>query len=310
MATVLVTGGTGLIGKKLSQMLVEKGYDVIVLSRQISEKKEQLSNVHYAAWNIENQSIDATAIANADYIIHLAGAGVADKRWTTQRKKEIVESRTKSSTLLVKALNETPNNVKAVISISAIGWYGPDTNESSAHGFTEDKNADTAFLGETCRLWEASIEPVKKLNKRLVKFRTGIVLSKDGGALKEFVKPLQTGIVTIFGSGKQMISWIHIDDLCHMFISAIENENINGTFNAVTPNPVSNKQLMYVLATQKNKYFLPLHIPAFILKLMLGEMSIELLKSVNVSAKKILSTGFEFLYPTIESALKKEVKGE
>lgn len=307
MPTVLITGGTGMIGKRLTCLLVDKGYKVIILSRNVPVHKEQQDAseaVTYAKWDVANQIIDKNAIAQADHIIHLAGAGVADQRWSKQRKQEIVDSRTQSSTLIVKALAETPNNVKTVISISAIGWYGPDTTQSKHAGFTEDAAADTAFLGETCRAWEASIDPVAQLGKRLVKLRTGIVLSKEGGAFVEFIKPIKSGVATILGSGKQIISWIHVDDLCRMFIHALETETVNGVYNAVAPHPVTNRCLTITLAKHlRGKFFVPAYVPAFVLKMILGEMSIEVLKSAKVSCRKIQLTGFRFLYPTLEAAI-------
>jgi uncharacterized protein (TIGR01777 family) len=303
MPTILITGGTGMIGKRLTEMLVAKNYEVIILTRNLLSSNNNLPSVSYAKWNVEQQTIDEKAIQKADHIIHLAGAGVADKRWTTKRKQEIVDSRTKSSELLVKALKETPNNIKTVVSTSAIGFYGEDTTISKQHGFTEDAVADTHFLGATCKLWEESIEPVTQLNKRLVKLRVGIVLSNSGGAFKEFAKPLNAGVATILGNGKQIISWIHIDDLCRIFIHAIENEQMNGMYNTVAPNPVSNIELIMQLAKKRNRFFIPVYVPAFILKLVLGEMSIEVLKSATVNSIKIQRTGFNFLYPTLNDAL-------
>ncbi|MGI8950458.1 MAG: TIGR01777 family oxidoreductase [Chitinophagaceae bacterium] len=315
MPTVLITGGTGMIGRRLSQMLMEKGIEVIVLTRDNSKTKSQNSKnllsdkentsaISYAHWDVEKKLIDKNAIEKADFIIHLAGAGVAEKKWTKKRKKEIIESRTKSSALIVDALKENSNKVKAVVSASAIGWYGADTIESLQNGFTEDAPAANDFLGTTCKLWEQSIESVTVLNKRLIKLRTGIVLSNDGGAFTEFKKPLKAGVAAILGSGKQIISWIHIDDICHMYLHAIENENLNGVYNAVAPNPVTNKNFILQLAKLvKNKSFIAVHIPKFILKLMLGELSIEVLKSTTINASKIRAAGFTFLYPSIESAL-------
>ena len=306
MQTVLITGGTGLIGKALSKELLQKGYEVIILTRHMPANGHQSSGIglKYAEWDVEKQTIDSSAIQQADYIIHLAGAGVADKRWTKKRKKEIAESRTKSSGLIIKSLGEIQNKVKAVITASAIGWYGADALIPPAKTFVETDDADTAFLGETCRLWEESIDPVTAMGKRLVKLRTGIVLSRDGGALKEFIKPLRLGIAAILGNGKQVISWIHIDDLCRMYMEAIENENLSGVFNAVAPKPVNNKELVIELAKQmKGRFYIPAYVPSFILKIMLGEMSIEVLKSATVSAEKIRNTGFQFLFPAIESAL-------
>ncbi|MBS1933230.1 MAG: TIGR01777 family oxidoreductase [Bacteroidetes bacterium] len=309
MPTVTITGGTGLVGTALTKMLVAKGYEVIILSRNTSGEKITFPNVNYAIWDIEKQVIDENAINKADYIVHLAGAGVAEKRWSTKRKNEIVESRTQSAALIVKSLKEIPNQIKAIISASAIGWYGADTPETISKPFTETKPADNEFLGETCRLWEESIAPVTSMHKRLVIFRTGIVLDANGGALKEFLKPLRSGIAAILGSGKQIISWIHIDDMCRLYMDAIENERLQGVYNAVAPKPVTNRTLVLELAKQlKGKYFIPVHVPAFVLKIMLGEMSIEVLKSANVSAEKISKTGFQFLYPSIESALNNLVK--
>ena len=304
MATVLITGGTGMIGRRLTQLLTAKGYEVIILSRQPPAADRQSGPVSYANWDVNKQTIDKEAIAKADHIIHLAGAGVADKRWSKKRKQEIVDSRTESSALIVKALAENPNKVKTVVSASAIGWYGADTGKSRQNGFAEEVPADTAFLGNTCRLWEESIDPVKKLGKRLVKLRTGIVLSNEGGAFPAFKKPLKGGLATILGSGKQVISWIHVDDLCRMFIYAIEKEAMNGPYNAVAPHPVTNQYLTIALAKQmRGKFYIPVYVPAFILKIMLGEMSIEVLKAATVSCHKIQLAGFDFTYPTLEKAI-------
>ncbi len=301
MATYLISGGTGLVGTRLSAQLLDAGHEVIILSRKARATKGKL---RYAVWDLASQTIDAAAIQATDYIIHLAGAGVADKRWTAARKQEILDSRTQSSTLLVKALKEIPNKVQAVISASAIGWYGPDTNVSLTNGFSEEAPADGAYLGETCRLWEESIAPVEALGIRLVKLRIGIVLATQGGALAEFKKPLTGGIAAILGSGQQMISWIHIDDLCAMFRYAADNNQLKGAYNAVANQPVSNKTLTIELAKQlRGQWYIPVYVPAFVLKLVLGEMSIEVLKSATVSNKKILAAGFHCQYPTIQTAL-------
>lgn len=302
MATILITGGTGLIGRALTKALLEKGYEVIILTRDPAKSATHTTRLNYAAWDPAAQTIDAAAITKADHIIHLAGAGVADKRWSKKRKQEIVESRVKSGELLVKTLKETANKVQSVISSSAIGWYGPDGKAQNT-GFTEDAPPAPDFLGQTCRQWEASIEQVTQLGKRLVKLRTGIVLSNEGGALKEFLKPLSFGIATILGSGRQMISWIHIDDMVRLYINAIEKENMIGVYNAVAPSPVTNKQLIMALARRKRgRFFIPVYVPSFVLKIMLGEMSIEVLKSATVSCEKLSKTGFVFQYPTITAA--------
>jgi len=304
MPTVLLTGGTGMIGAHLQNFLLGNGYSIIVLIRNEKQRKSADKNISYAKWNVEKNEIDKDAIAETDYIIHLAGANVAEKRWTDKRKKEIIESRTKTGTLLVKSLKEIPNKVKAVISASAIGWYGADTNESRLHGFKEDAPAANNFLGNTCKLWEENIKPVEQLNKRLAIFRFGIVLSEKGGALDEFKKPLKFGIAGILDDGKQIISWIHIDDLCRLLLFAIENENISGVYNAVAPQPVTNKELTLTLAkNMRGKFFIPVHVPAFALKLALGELSVEVLKSATISSEKIIKAGFNFLYPSVNTAL-------
>jgi len=305
MATVLITGGTGMVGKHLTELLVLHGYSVIIATRNIHIDRRPHAKISYAVWDIHKQTIDENAIKSADYIVHLAGAGVADKRWSEERKLEIKNSRTKSSATICKALATIPNKVKAVVSASAIGWYGADNEMSRKEGFTENAVADIAFLGETCRLWEESIEPIVTLDKRLVKLRIGIVLSNSGGALVEFKKPIKMGVAAVLGNGTQIISWIHVNDLCRMFLHAIQNEAMHGVYNAVAPLPVSNKTLTYSLAKQlKGKFYIPVYVPSFILKIVLGEMSVEVLKSATVSSKKIELSGFEFEFKNIDAALK------
>ncbi|MGB8194194.1 MAG: TIGR01777 family oxidoreductase [Chitinophagaceae bacterium] len=306
MATILITGGTGLIGTALSKLLTEKGHDVIILTRDpTTNDKPQTANISYAQWDIKNQTIDASAVQRADHIIHLAGANVAGKRWNAKRKKEIVESRTQSAALIVKALKENTNKVRSVISASGIGWYGPDTPESTKRGgFTETDPAAEDFLGQTCAQWEAAIEPVTALGKRLVKLRTGIVLDNAGGALKEFKKPLYAGVAAILGNGKQVISWIHIQDICRLYLYALENEQVKGAYNAAAHQTLTNRAFILELAKKmRGTFFLPVYVPSFALKIALGEMSIEVLKSATVNNEKVRHAGFKFLYPTLEAAL-------
>ena len=304
MSTILITGGTGLIGRALTKALLERNYRVVILTRNVKRMDSPDIKLRYVQWDADKQLIDNKAISEADYIIHLAGAGVADKRWTEKRKKEIVDSRVNSSKLIVDALKTVSDKVKAVISASAIGWYGEG---GDARQFEESDPPAGDFLGQTCKQWEESIEPVTQLGIRLVKLRTGIVLSKEGGAIKEFIRPMKFGVAAILGTGKQIISWIHIDDLVNMYITAIENEKMSGAYNAVAPNPVSNKELTLQLAKKRKNFFIPVHVPSFILKLVLGEMSIEVLKSATVSSNKIQESGFLFKYATINEALEKIV---
>ncbi|MEY2649262.1 MAG: hypothetical protein RL282_1975, partial [Bacteroidota bacterium] len=260
--------------------------------------------IFYAKWDTDKMTIDPQAMAQADHIVHLAGEGVAKKRWTKKRKEEIRLSRTKSSECLFKCLSEQPNKVRSVISASAIGWYGPDNGTP----FKEDDPAATDFLGSTCMAWEDSIEKIKVLGKRLVKFRLGIALSNEGGALVEFKKPVRAGVAAILGSGEQIVSWIHIDDLCRAFIHAIETPEMSGVYNLVAPHPASNKNLTLGIAHSMNgNLFVPMHVPSFLLKLIMGEMSIEVLKSTTVDSSKLQQSGFNFIYTNIGAALKQLV---
>lgn len=305
MKTILITGGTGMVGKYLTNILLQNEYRVIIMSRN-PPKMSHHPQLSYARWDVEKQWLDKVALESADAIIHLAGAGVADKRWSEKRKLVIRQSRIQSSALLLKSLQDSTNSkVKTIISASAIGWYGPDNTTSKINGFIETDPSSTDFLGETCRLWEESIDPVIKKGIRLVKFRIGIVLSNTGGALTAFKQPLRGGIAAILGNGNQTISWIHIHDLCRLFLFALENDSLNGVFNAVANHPVSNKILTITLASiQRDKWFIPIYVPSFLLKIMMGEMSIEVLKSTTVNNTKIRQNGFSFLYPNIELALK------
>ncbi len=307
MATVIITGGTGLIGTALSRLLASRGFEVIILTRTPDKQKTPAPGIRYAKWDVGKKTYDPEPFRKARYVVHLAGASVADKRWTEKRKKEILESRTQSSELLVRALTEVPNQIQTVASASAIGYY----KESYSEQRLETDPPDPGFLGECCRLWEESIAPVAALGKRLVIFRTGIVLSNKGGAFPELKMPVRFGVAAILANGKQIISWIHIDDMCRLYADALTDEKWNGIYNGVAPAPVTNKSFMIDLATRwKGSFYLPLPVPAFLLKLMLGEKSTEILKSSFVSAAKLKSQNFQFIFPTIDLALKDLVPKE
>ena len=299
MDTVIITGGTGLIGNALSKFLLSRGYQVIILTRNPKAHRSSSPGISYAAWNIDEQSANEEAFKKAKYLIHLAGAGVADKSWTEKRKKEIVESRTKSSALLIKAMGSIPNEIVSVVSASAIGWY----KQNMSHPAVETDPPADDFLGETCVAWENSIKPIEELGKKLVILRTGIVLSNEGGAFPAFKKPIQYGIAGILGNGKQIISWIHIEDLCRLYMEAMINISWSGIYNAVAPNPVNNRNFTTELAKRiKGNFFIPMPVPNFILRFILGERSEEVLKSSNISAGKLKQQGFQFIYPTIDTA--------
>lgn len=304
MAFVLISGGSGLIGTHLTQLLIERGYDIIILSRK-KNKISTVPQISYSYWDVEKKVIDKEVLSKVDHIIHLAGAGVMDEKWTAKYKKTILESRTKSAGLIINCLKANENHIKSFVSASAIGWYGEDANSPDRKdGFIESNMPANDFLGETCLLWEEAVDKATESAARLVKLRTGIVLSNDGGAFKEYKMPLRFGVATILGNGKQIVSWIHIDDLCRMYCEAIENNYLKGSYNAVAPEPVSQKKLILTLGQKlRNKFFIPIYVPSLLLKLIFGKRSIEILKSATVSNKKIKSTGFTFLYPSIEAAI-------
>lgn len=309
-STVLITGGTGLVGSNLTRHLLNKNYRVICLTRDKKLRSENPQLI-YSFWNVDEQIFDASLLAETDHIIHLAGAGVMDKSWSPEYKQELIHSRTQTAEFLVRALREHPHKVQTFISASAIGYYGSDAPDLllRREGFIESDLPGEGFLSEVCVQWEAASEGAKTQGIRLVKFRTGIVLAKDGGALKEFRKSLKLGLAVLFGDGKQVMSWIHIEDLCRMYTEAIENNFVEGVYNAVAPEPVSQKTLILNLAEKmRGKFFSTIYLPPFLLKLFLGKRSIELLKSATISSKKIKSTGFTFLYPSLDAALNQLVR--
>ncbi|WP_299528356.1 TIGR01777 family oxidoreductase [uncultured Lutibacter sp.] len=294
MSTILITGGTGLVGKHLSIMLSKKGYNVTVLSRNQTTKP----NCYY--WNLETNYIDAKAVIEADYIIHLAGAGIADKRWTNERKIELIDSRVKSTNLLFRKIKELNPNLKAFIAASGIGYYGATT---STKIYEENDESGADFLSEICKLWENASNQFKTLNIRTVILRTGVVFSEKGGAFEKISKPFKLGVGAALGSGKQFIPWIHLEDLCNMYAEVIENTEINGVYNAVAPEHITNKTLSKQIAKVLKKPFWLPNIPSFFLKLFLGKMTIILLEGSRVSSRKIVATGFKFNYTTLTKAL-------
>lgn len=300
METVIITGGTGMIGTALTKALVAEQFKVIILTRDPAQGRP-VTNVSYAAWDIEKMQIDERAIRSAQHIVHLAGANVAEGRWTKKRKQEIVSSRVKSGELIVQALRSIPNEVRTVISASATGFYGEDPVIPNPKPFREDGMPASDFLANVVVEWERAIAPVADMNRRLVYLRTGIVLSKEGGAYAAFRKPLNFGMSTVLGSGRQIISWIHIHDLVQLYLKSILHSNYRGAYNAVAPGPVSNQEMMKAISAGKRH--LTMHVPAMALKLALGEMSTEVLKSTTVSAEKILNEGFRFKFGALKSAI-------
>ncbi len=297
MKNVLITGGTGLIGKHLSERLIQSGYRVSVLSRE----RNNNSKIPVYAWDVEKKTIDNEALENVDYIVHLAGANISERRWTEKRKQLILDSRVKSSNLIFEELKKKNIKLKAFISASAVGYYGAVTSNKI---FNETDFAPNDFLGETCRLWEQTTKQFENVGIRTVIIRAGIVLAKEDGALSKMMGPVKMGIGSAIGDGKQYIPWIHIDDICNIFIKAIENDAMHGAYNAVSPDPKTNKEFTKTLAKVLNAPFWFPAIPAFALKLMFGKMSEIFLKGSRVSSDKISATGFQFRFPELEKALK------
>lgn len=295
MKKILITGGTGGIGTKLTQKLLAKGYEVVMLSRKAGEK----NGIRLFAWNPANGTIDTSAFEGVKHIIHLAGAGVADHRWTTSYKKEIYSSRIQSTKLLVDTIRQNKLKPDSFVSTSAIGIYG-DELKGVAH---ENYPVGDSFLSNVCRDWEAEANKANAEGIRTVIIRVGVVLSKDAGFIPEVAKPMRLFAGAALGNGKQMLGWIHIDDLCNMYIRAVEDTGMTGPYNAVAPFPVSNKEITHRMAAKLHRPILLPPVPEFALRILFGEMAATLVANQTVSSAKITDTGFEFMYPTIDAAL-------
>lgn len=292
MMTVLISGATGLVGKKLTQELNSKGYNVRILSRKKSED-------HFY-WNLRENFIDPKAFENLDAIIHLAGAPISGK-WTKEYKKELYYSRIKTAELLFDNSKKHAPNLKTFITSSGTNYYGTFTSDKI---FTENDRNGNDFLGELCRDWEAAAVKFEELNTRVVAVRTAAVLSENGGMLEKLLPLAKSNLASPLGSGKQIMPWIHIDDLVGIYIHTLENENLKGAFNAVSPEIVNNKSFTKSIAQSLKKSMILPNVPAFMLKLMLGEMSSIALEGSAISAEKIQNAGFKFQFPDLNSALK------
>ncbi len=292
---ILLTGGSGVLGRQLTDLLLAKGYKVSHLSRKPGNDARFKTYV----WDVPKGIIDETCVDDVDTIIHLAGAGIAEKRWTEARKKVIIESRTRSIALIYDLLKKKPHQVNKVISASGVGYYSDRGDDL----MTEDCPPAHDFMGECCIAWEQAVDEGAALGLEILKFRTGVVLTLDGGALPLMAMPVKFGVGAPLGSGKQWMPWIHRQDVADMYLYGIEHK-LTGVYNMAAPQPVTNAQLNKVIAKQlKRPLWLP-KVPAFALKLFMGEMATIVLGSTRASAKKIEGAGFEFKYPDIGSALK------
>ncbi|MEE1897047.1 TIGR01777 family oxidoreductase [Flavobacterium rakeshii] len=298
---VLITGATGLVGNELVSLLLNRGIQINYLTTSKSKIRKEDSYAGFY-WNPEKGVIDEDCINGVDVIIHLAGAPIA-KRWTESYKKEILNSRTTTTNMLYNLLKSKENNVHQFISASAIGIY-PDSMDEV---YSEDNTAvDNSFVGKVVEKWEEVVDKIKELKIRVAKIRIGLVLSAKGGMLAELAKPVSYGVGSAFGSGKQIQSWIHIEDLVEIFFYVLNNE-MEGVFNAVAPYPVSQNDLVKCVAkVLKKPYFMP-NVPKFVMKMMLGDMSMLMFTSQNVSAKKIIATGYQFKFLSLEKAIANEL---
>jgi hypothetical protein len=297
METVLITGGTGLVGTHLARKLRQKGFRVALLSRSKKNSKETTSYF----WDPEKEEIEKEALITANYIVHLAGANILEKRWTKKRKQLIIDSRVKTANLLFKKIKEFDAKPTAFISASAIGYYGSITSE---HIFEESDPPAPGFLGETCRLWENAADQFSQHGIRTVKIRTSPVLAKDDGALKTILIPVRLGIAAPLGSGKQYMPWIHIDDLCNIYVKAIEDQQMVGAYNAAAPGHTTNKEFMAAVAHTLQKPFWFPNVPGVLTRILLGELGDAALKGSRISSEKIQKAGYIFQFTSLESALK------
>jgi len=295
-----ITGGTGFVGSHLSRMLVAKGHEVVIFTTHPAKKKKK-PGYTYSYWNPEEGKCDLVYLKKLDAVVNLAGAGIADKHWTAKRKKEIVDSRVHATGFMTSRLREYGEKCTVFISASAIGYYGPDRNGSEP--FDENAQHYHDFLGETCAKWEDTAMSISD-KIRTVIFRFGIVMGRESGMFKKLAQPMAMGVLPILGSGYQVLSWIHVEDLSNMLYKAITDDSVKGVYNAAAPHPVSHKTLMQMIAHEKGGIKIPFHVPAPLLRFMLGEMSKEVLKSCTVSADKALRSGFTFEYDTAEKAVK------
>lgn len=295
---VLISGGTGFIGKRLTAMLIDNNYSVSILSRS---QKQNSADVSYYKWDVNTGFIEEEAVMKADYVIHLAGEGIADKRWTKERKEAIVQSREQSIKLIYDVLKKNNKKLDAFVSASGIGIYGAINGSIICNETTLPAND---FLGTTCQKWEAAADTIESLGIRTVKIRTGLVLGKEEGFLKKLVPIFKLKLGSALGSGNQYMPWIHMDDLCAIYLEAIRNTTLTGAYNAAiydnTTNTIFSKTLAKVYGYS---IWLP-NVPAFLIRIALGEMSQIILTGRRVSSVKIEETGFKFQFTNLKLALR------
>ncbi|MGE8536373.1 TIGR01777 family oxidoreductase [Chryseobacterium sp. JV274] len=296
---VLITGASGMIAKELAKK-IGKEYEIRFLTR----KKE---HDHEYEWDIRKGNIDETALENVSHIIHLAGANISEKRWTPERKRELISSRVDSAELLRTALRKNKLKLKSFISASGINFYGTETSEKI---YTESDPPGNDFLSEVVVLWERAADDFKEqdLAERVVKIRTAVVLSEKDGALKKMIPPIQYYIGSPLGSGQQYMPWIHVEDICSIYELALKNSAMNGAYNAVSPQHATNKDITKKIAKiLKKPLFMP-NVPGFVLKLIFGELATAILEGSRASSQKIQNAEFHFKFPDLNEALENLLK--
>ncbi|MDR6515297.1 TIGR01777 family oxidoreductase [Chryseobacterium camelliae] len=296
---ILITGANGLIARNLAQKL-DKEYTVRFLTR----KKKK---AHEFEWDLNKGTVDQAAFDNVSHIIHLAGANISEKRWTDERKKELISSRVDSARLLMEGVRNRNIKLKSFISASGINYYGTETTEKI---YTEEDPAGKDFLSEVVVLWEQVADEFMKnrLAERVVKLRTAVVLSEKEGALKKLMVPVEYGIGSPLGTGKQYMPWIHLEDIASMYEYAVTNNSVEGAYNAVAPEHTTNAAFTKEVAAILNRPFIMPNVPAFLLKLIFGELSVAVLEGSRASAKKIMDSGFDFRFPDLHTALQDLLK--
>lgn len=292
---ILITGATGLIGQHLIPELQKESHRITILAR----KEIKMTGVKVYLWDVYQQTIATDAFEGIDTIIHLAGEGIADQKWTAQRKKQIIDSRVLSAQLLYRAIQETKAPVSTFITASAVGLYGDRGEEF----LTEASSAGDGFLANCCLAWENAAKQGITMGIRVVQIRIGLILSEAGGVLKVLEKPIKYFVGAPLGTGKQWMPWIHLTDLIGVFVKAVEDEKMSGPYNAVAPFPVTNKLLTKTIAQKLNRPCWPIHVPESVLKAILGESSVLPLMSTNIMADRLLKAGYNFKYTNLGDAL-------
>ena len=288
---ILLTGGSGLIGSKLVEKLIEEGHKVRILTRE--------QDVHPPFYNWNNDKIDEKAFEDLDGIIHLAGATIS-KRWTKSYKAEIINSRVNTANLLYKYVEKLKPHLKFFISASGTAYYGQITSDKI---FDENDSNYPDFLSDVSVKWENAANQFKDFGARVVCLRTSLVLAKNGESFKLLKKPIELYVGANLGTGKQWFPWIHIEDLISLYAKAVDDISLNGSYNASSPDMINHSQFNHQLAKHLNKPFYMPNIPAFVMKTVLGEMSVLVLEGSRISPQKIQEAGYVFKFPTLEEAL-------